>query len=79
MENPDLAAGGGSGLWPTGVVMLVVITAIVVLVGVRRGHNAKKGTGRQGKQERRSPVPAAGYGAPLLPLARPATSRAGLP
>ncbi|MFF9028105.1 hypothetical protein [Streptomyces iakyrus] len=49
MENLDLAAGGGSGFWPTGVVMLVVITVVVVLVGVWRSHNAKKGTGRTGK------------------------------
>ncbi|MFF7871724.1 hypothetical protein ACFZCT_35525 [Streptomyces qaidamensis] len=49
MENLDLAAGGGSGFWPTGVVMLVVITVIVVLIGAWRSHNAKKGTGRTGK------------------------------
>ncbi|MEU3087686.1 hypothetical protein ACWCQ0_12620 [Streptomyces massasporeus] len=49
MENLDLAAGGGSGFWPTGVVMLVGITVTVVLIGIRRSHNAKKGTGGPGR------------------------------
>ncbi|MFF5371575.1 hypothetical protein [Streptomyces sp. NPDC013187] len=49
MEDIDLAAGGGSGFWPTGVVMLVVVTVIVVLIGARRSRNARKGTGGPGK------------------------------
>lgn len=49
VENLDLAAGGGSGFWPTGVVMLVVISVIAVLTGIRRSHNAKKGTGGPGE------------------------------
>ena len=49
MEKLDLAASGGSGFWPTGVVMLVVVTVIVVLIGIWRSHNAKKGTGEPGK------------------------------
>ncbi|GHA71125.1 hypothetical protein GCM10010372_82700 [Streptomyces tauricus] len=48
VENLNLAAGGSS-FWPTGVVMLVVITVIVVLIGIWRSHNAKKGTGGSGK------------------------------
>ncbi|MBV1938754.1 hypothetical protein KUF83_19625 [Streptomyces sp. BV286] len=49
MENLTLAAGGSSSFWPTGVVMIVVITVIVVLVGIWRSRNARRGTGGPGK------------------------------
>ncbi|MCK8681720.1 MULTISPECIES: hypothetical protein [Streptomyces] len=46
----DLAAKGGSGFWPTGAVMLVVITVIVVLIGVWRSRNARRGTKEPGNE-----------------------------
>ncbi|MDQ0404507.1 hypothetical protein J2S50_003056 [Streptomyces sp. DSM 40167] len=37
-----MAAASGSSFWPTGAIMLVVITVIVVSIGIWRSHNAKK-------------------------------------
>ncbi|MEG8275132.1 hypothetical protein [Streptomyces sp. AHA2] len=49
MENLHLAAEDGSNFWPTGVIMVVVITVIVVLISKWRSHNAKEGDGGPGK------------------------------
>jgi hypothetical protein len=49
VENLHLAAEDGSSFWPTGVIMLVVITVIVVLIGIWRSRNAKKENGGPGK------------------------------
>ncbi|MEU6394772.1 hypothetical protein [Streptomyces sp. NPDC046939] len=42
MQHLDLAAKGGSGFWPAGAVMLVVITVIVVSIGIWRSHEVKR-------------------------------------
>ncbi|MER7777799.1 hypothetical protein ABTZ21_22870 [Streptomyces sp. NPDC096191] len=41
MQHVDLAAKSGSSFWPTGAIMLVVITVIVVSIGIWRTRKAK--------------------------------------
>ncbi|WAU82046.1 hypothetical protein O1Q96_21035 [Streptomyces sp. Qhu-G9] len=49
MELLFLAAQEKAGFWPTGAVMLVLITGASVGIGIWRSRNAKKGLGGPGK------------------------------
>ena len=37
-----MAAASGSSFWPSGAIVLVVITVVVVSIGIWRSRNAKK-------------------------------------
>ncbi|MFJ9742800.1 hypothetical protein [Streptomyces sp. NPDC101166] len=49
MELCYFAAQAKTGFWPTGMVMIVVITVITAGIGFWRSRNAKKGRGGPGK------------------------------
>ncbi|MFD5873462.1 hypothetical protein [Streptomyces sp. NPDC060322] len=50
MELLCLAAQKKTDFWPTGAVMLVLITVITVGLGIWRNRNARKGSGGPGKE-----------------------------